>query len=56
MKMVFGFENKLYKKRLTLLVLTTIQRRRERDDLIMTFKIFTHRENVNKGDFFQLAN
>ena len=46
---------KTYKERLRLLGLTTLERRRDRGDMIETFKIISGREKVDKEEFFHLA-
>ena len=54
-QLVAGFRMKSYKERLRLIGLTTLERRRERGDLIEAFKIITGREKVDREEFFRLA-
>ncbi|CAL4166382.1 unnamed protein product, partial [Meganyctiphanes norvegica] len=54
-KLVPGLRNKSYEERLIFLGLTTLEERRERGDMIETYKILTGKEDVNPSIFFQLA-
>ena len=47
-KLVQGFKHKSYEKRLVLLGITTLEKRRVRDDLIQTFRILKGFENVDR--------
>ena len=55
-KLVVGFRNKTYVERLQLLGFTTLQKRRERGDLIETYKILSGLERVDSSQFFTLAS
>lgn len=54
--MVRGLKNRNYEDRLKILKLTTLERRRQRGDLIEIYKILTGRERVDSTKFFQLAD
>ena len=51
---VYGIENWKYDERLKFLVLTRLDKRRIRSDLVETFKILNGFHNINKGLFFDL--
>ena len=53
---MYGLKNKPYSEKLSLLELTTLERRGVHGDLIDTFKILTNREKMNKDDFIELAD
>ena len=53
-KMVDGLRNLPYELRLQRLKLTTLEKRRQRGDLIEVYKILTGKENVNPDCFFTL--
>jgi len=53
-KMVKGFRNLTYEDRLRQLKLTSLERRRQRGDLIETYKILSGKEKVNPNCFFTL--
>ena len=55
-RMVSGLEGKDYEDRLKEVGLTTLEARRERGDMIETWKILTGKENVNPASWFQMAN
>ena len=50
-----GLKSLTYAERLRLLRLPSMQHRRRRGDMIMTYKIMTGKVNLDKGDFFSLA-
>ena len=54
-KMVDGFRDLPYEERLHRMHLTTLERRRERGDLIETFKILKHMERIKPEEFFTMA-
>ena len=53
--MVHGLRYLSYEQRLRHLELTTLKERRNREDLIETFKIMTGKERVVRSQFFQLS-
>ena len=53
--MVDGFRDLPYEERLHRMHLTTLERRRERGDLIETFKILKHMERIEPEEFFTMA-
>ena len=55
-RMVSGLEGKDYLDRLKEVGLTTLEARRERGDMIETWKILTGKENVNPASWFQMAS
>ena len=55
-RMVSGLEGKDYLDRLKEVGLTTLEARRERGDMIETWKILTEKENVNPASWFRMAN
>ena len=55
-KLVMGMKKLRYEERLDRLGLTTLEKRRERGDLIETFKLLTAREGVGYEQFFSLAH
>lgn len=55
-KLVHGFQHKSYEDRLTALNLTTLEQRRLRGDLIETYKLVTHKEDVDPNQFFHPNN
>ena len=54
--MVSGLEGRDYLDRLEELGLSTLEARRERGDMIETWKILTGKENVNPASWFQMAS
>jgi len=52
-KLVQGFKKLSYKQRLEKLGLTTLEKRRERGDLIETYKLLTGKEKIDNNQFFQ---
>ena len=54
--MVRGMKNKSYTERLQILRITSLERRRQRGDLIEMYKILTGRECIDSNKFFQLAD
>jgi len=54
-KMVRGLQNKSYIERLRILGFTTLEKRRQRGDLIEMYKILTGKDKVEPGKFFHLA-
>jgi len=54
-KMVHGLRYLSYEQRLRHLELTTLKERRNREDLIETFKIMTGKERIVRSQFFQLS-
>jgi len=54
-KLVVGLKRLEYADRLHELGLTTLEKRRLRDDLIETFKIVTGRDKVKMEDFFECS-
>jgi ribonuclease P/MRP protein subunit RPP40 len=54
-KLVRGFTKLSYQQRLERLGLTTLEKRRERGDLIEAYKLLTGKENIDSNQFFQLA-
>ena len=55
-KCVVGMKSKTYEERLKLLKLTTLERRRQRGDLIEVYKILTGKEDIDSSCLFQLAS
>jgi ribonucleases P/MRP protein subunit RPP40 len=55
-KLVQGFEKLGYKQRLEKLGLTTLEKRRERGDLIEAYKLLTGKEKIDSNQFFQRNN
>ena len=55
-KLVPALRKYCYEERLQRLGLTTLQRRRERGDLIEVFKIMTGKDKIEKEQFFHLAD
>ena len=55
-RMVHGLERKSYAERLRVLCLTSLERRRQRGDLIELFKILTGREGLSSDRFFKLSS
>ena len=53
---VKGMKGKEYIEMLRVLGLTTLKKRRIRDDLIETYKVLSGKENVNRETFFQLID
>ena len=54
-KLVKCVQNMSYEERLKYFKLTTLETRRMRGDLIETFKILKHKENVNVENFFKIS-
>ncbi|XP_014675320.1 PREDICTED: uncharacterized protein LOC106815379 [Priapulus caudatus] len=54
-KLVHSIRNLEYERRLEILGLYSLEQRRERGDLIETYKILTDKENINSNQFFTLA-
>ena len=55
-KCVVGMKSKTNEERLKLLKLTTLERRRQRGDLIEVYKILTGKEDIDSSCLFQLAS
>lgn len=55
-KLVRGFSKLSYQQRLVKLGLTTLEKRRERGDLIEAYKILTGKENIDSRQFFHPAS
>lgn len=55
-KLVPSLMKHSYEERLQTLGLTTLQRRRERGDMIEVYKLLTGREKIEKKQFFHLAD
>ena len=55
-KWVNGFKNQSYTERLKLLNLTTLEKRRKRDDLIEACKTITEKEDVEPESLFTIAD
>jgi len=53
-KLVKGMKHKSYEERLKLLGITSLEKRRVRDDLIQVFRIVKGFHLVNIDDFFEL--
>jgi ribonucleases P/MRP protein subunit RPP40 len=51
-RMVHGLKGKQYEERLKILGLTTLEKRRQRSDLIEIFKILTGKEDLDSEKFF----
>src|ERR1043165_485799 len=54
-KMIKGFGNLEYEERLNRCKLTTLEKRRERGDLIETFKIVTGRDRIPAQQLFEFS-
>ena len=54
-KLVPALRNLQYEERLKRLGLTTLEDRRERGDMIETYKLITGKEDINPGKFFTMA-
>jgi ribonucleases P/MRP protein subunit RPP40 len=50
--MVHGLKLKLFEERLKIVGLTTLEKRRQRSDLIEIFKILTGKEDLDSEKFF----
>ena len=55
-KCVIGMKGKTYEQRLQLLNITTLEKRRQRGDLIEVYKILTGKEDMDPTYMFQFAN
>ena len=55
-KMIKGFGNLAYEERLWRCKLTTLEKRRERGDLIETFKIVTGRDKIPAQRLFEFSD
>ena len=55
-KWVTGMKGKTYEQRLRLLNITTLEKRRQRGDLIEVYKILTGKEDIDPSYFFQFAS
>ena len=53
--LIKGFKKYSYEDRLHMLGLTTLEKRRQRGDLIETYKILSGKERVNSEDFFHFS-
>jgi len=55
-KLVGSLKKKLYAERLKALQLTTLEKRRLREDLIETYKIVTNKESIDSAQFFEFTD
>jgi len=56
MKCVTGMKGRTYEQRLQLLNITTLEKRRQRGDLIEVYKILTGKEDMDPTCMFQFAS
>src|SRR6218665_693724 len=54
-KMIQGYKDLSYEERLIRCVLTTLEKRRSRGDLIEAYKIITGKETIQRERLFELA-